>query len=321
MNIRKHWKKILLSSAALFWASCGGDSESTPTAGPCGDCGEFPSSSSEALPKSSSDDAVSSSSEEASSSSEAISSSSMDMPYRLASDTTIACSAAMLSAGNGCLDPVEVVKVDSPEEIMRKLQENRSLTLEELSQLEDDLLGEPIDVPLYGVRPYTCVHHAMNFTYMCSDGKQYIVQEGNPAYVLKDSLLYTMEEYEAKFPKSSSSSEAESSSSEEVGEPPSPLCQKSDFTNAQELQEKFQNDKDAIVDSVKTAEGDSLDEQKAKCLKSVYKASYLCSFSGYVAKTQTCDGESVVNPRYQAMLDSNRVYVERQIDMCLNPPE
>ena len=28
MNIRKHWKKILLSSTAFFWASCGGDSES-----------------------------------------------------------------------------------------------------------------------------------------------------------------------------------------------------------------------------------------------------------------------------------------------------
>ena len=33
MNIRKHWKKILLSSTALFWASCGGDSESTSIAG------------------------------------------------------------------------------------------------------------------------------------------------------------------------------------------------------------------------------------------------------------------------------------------------
>ena len=28
MNIRKHWKKVLLSSTAFFWASCGGDSES-----------------------------------------------------------------------------------------------------------------------------------------------------------------------------------------------------------------------------------------------------------------------------------------------------
>ena len=33
MNIRKHWKKILLSSTALFWASCGGDSESSSVAG------------------------------------------------------------------------------------------------------------------------------------------------------------------------------------------------------------------------------------------------------------------------------------------------
>lgn len=311
----------MLSSAALFWASCGGDSESTLTAGPCGDCGEFPSSSSEALPESSSDDAVSSSSEEASSSSEAISSSSMDMPYRLASDTTIACSAAMLSAGNGCLDPVEVVKVDSPEEIMRKLQENRSLTLEELSQLEDDLLGERLDVPLYGVSPYTCVHHAMTFTYTCSDGKKYIAQEGSPAYIVKDSLLYTMEEYEAKFPESSSSSEAVSSSSEEVGEPPSPLCQKSDFIDRSELEEKFMADKDAIIDSVKTAEGDPQLEEKLECLKYIYEDSPALNFSGYVAKTQTCDGESVVNPRYQTKLDNNRDYVVRQINRCLNPPE
>ena len=28
MNFRKHWKHFLLSSAAFFWAGCGGDSES-----------------------------------------------------------------------------------------------------------------------------------------------------------------------------------------------------------------------------------------------------------------------------------------------------
>ena len=28
MNISKRWKKFLLSTAAFFWAGCGGDSES-----------------------------------------------------------------------------------------------------------------------------------------------------------------------------------------------------------------------------------------------------------------------------------------------------
>ena len=33
MNFHKHWKHFLLSSAALFWASCGGDSESASVTG------------------------------------------------------------------------------------------------------------------------------------------------------------------------------------------------------------------------------------------------------------------------------------------------
>lgn len=327
MNIRKHWKKILLSSAALFWASCGGDSENSPVL-PNNNGSETPSSSSVATPTSSVGITESSSSEissadgcsencgtplssaEESSSSSALSSgiSREQMPYRLASDTSVACYRHYIGAGGKCLDPVHVA--DSPAEIMRKLKENQTLSLEELSELEDDLLGEQIDVPLYGTSFYTCTHIEMKSTYACTDGNMYESLEGDPKYVVKDNLLYSIEEYEEKFPKSSSSSEISSSS-----EPPSPLCQKSDFVDSPGLRQEFENDKDAIIDSVKATEGVS--EEKVKCLKSIYATRYLSDFSGYIAKTQTCDGDTIVNPRYQAKLDSNKVYIQEQIDECL----
>jgi hypothetical protein len=327
MNIRKHWKKILLSSAALFWASCGGDSENSPVL-PNNNGSETPSSSSVATPTSSVSITESSSSEissadgcsencgaplssaEESSSSSALSSgiSREQMPYRLASDTSVACYRHYIGAGGKCLDPVHVA--DSPAEIMRKLKENQTLSLEELSELEDDLLGEQIDVPLYGTSFYTCTHIEMKSTYACTDGNMYESLEGDPKYVVKDNLLYSIEEYEEKFPKSSSSSELSSSS-----KPPSPLCQKSDFVDSPGLRQEFENDKDAIIDSVKATEGVS--EEKVKCLKSIYATRYLSDFSGYIAKTQTCDGDTVVNPRYQAKLDSNKVYIQEQIDECL----
>lgn len=332
MNIRKHWKKILLSSAALFWASCGGDSESTAPTGDTDDPGKIQPDDIDGLKTdtlygvrpvySSSSSEISSadgcsencgtplSSAEESSSSSALSSgiSREQMPYRLASDTSVACYRHYIGAGGKCLDPVHVA--DSPAEIMRKLKENQTLSLEELSELEDDLLGEQIDVPLYGTSFYTCTHIEMKSTYACTDGNMYESLEGDPKYVVKDNLLYSIEEYEEKFPKSSSSSEISSSS-----KPPSPLCQKSDFVDSPGLRQEFENDKDAIIDSVKATEGVS--EEKVKCLKSIYATRYLSDFSGYIAKTQTCDGDTIVNPRYQARLDSNKVYIQEQIDECL----
>ena len=66
MNIRKHWKKILLTTTAFFWASCHYEDTAQPLYGvycPPEGCGEPElSSSSEATPESSSE-AVSSSSE------------------------------------------------------------------------------------------------------------------------------------------------------------------------------------------------------------------------------------------------------------------
>ena len=92
MNIRKHWKKLLLTTTAFFWASCTSENSTQPLYGvPCAPegCGnprvessssdDVESSSSDALASSSSEaNAPSSSSIEESSSSEAVASSSSE---------------------------------------------------------------------------------------------------------------------------------------------------------------------------------------------------------------------------------------------------
>ena len=93
MNIRKHWKSILLSSTALFWASCGSDSESS-TAPQVPESSAAISSSETAEPASS--DATHSSSEIGSnteSSSDAVQSSSSGETgaFKLASDPNVTC--------------------------------------------------------------------------------------------------------------------------------------------------------------------------------------------------------------------------------------
>ena len=67
MNIRKHWKKILLTTTAFFWAGCSGDSVTEPS---YQTSSSSESSSSESVPASSSSDVTSSGSEQNSSSSE-----------------------------------------------------------------------------------------------------------------------------------------------------------------------------------------------------------------------------------------------------------
>ena len=74
MNIRKHWKKILLTTTAFFWASCNYEETAQPLYGVycppegCGDS-ELSSSSETAVPSSSSEEASSSSESNAPSSS------------------------------------------------------------------------------------------------------------------------------------------------------------------------------------------------------------------------------------------------------------
>jgi len=83
MNIRKHWKKLLLTTTALFWASCTSENENTfPTIGQDTSSAVTPNASSDSnrgtSPESSSSDEVASSSAQVPSSSEAVVSSSSE---------------------------------------------------------------------------------------------------------------------------------------------------------------------------------------------------------------------------------------------------
>ncbi|SMP44767.1 hypothetical protein [Fibrobacter sp. UWB10] len=206
MNIRKHWKKVLLSSTAFFWASCGGDSESVSAAG--GTTNEAPAtlipdsnstiddggmvalygvqavidldsgaiSSSDScdgdctVPASSEDAAVSSSSESA----EPSSSQSADKKLRLASDTTITCVHTLDNDGGRCLDAEDHQK--SVNAIKKQLAENQTLTLEQLRELEDENEDPSMDmeVCLYGVFSTSCTHvSSPSPIYKCSNGNIY----------------------------------------------------------------------------------------------------------------------------------------------------
>ncbi|WP_406537831.1 hypothetical protein [Fibrobacter sp.] len=102
MNIRKHWKNLLLTTTAFFWASCTSENTAQPLYGvycPPEGCGDPELSSSSDVPLSSSSDAASSSSEfnapssssveESSSSAEALSSSSSAEVTCTPGDSTI----------------------------------------------------------------------------------------------------------------------------------------------------------------------------------------------------------------------------------------
>lgn len=325
MNIRKHWKHLLLSSTALFWASCGGDSESS--VGPLSDSGtEVTSSSSEAstnpeadetsssstaAPESSSEEVQSSSSEEAqSSSSESAQSSSSKITgygtYKLARDTSITCEVSETQTfimGSGR---------QSPDEIMDDLENNETLSVEELNELENKLEFESLGYgTLYGVPSVSTGIKPSKYT--CSNDSTY------SASIVKgrDGILYTNKEYEEKFPTPV----------------PSPLCQKTDFMSngateelgvnkerfVGEMTVQYNTDKQALVDSAKAAGGETLSEAQKQCLDRdiVTKGSY----SGPIASKQICDGDTTANPRYLAKLDSNRAYIQKQIDNCLKDSE
>lgn len=324
MNIRKHWKKLLLSSAALFWASCGGDSESSVNPLPddpgssetvtSSDSGTgVASSSSEAAEPSSSAGAPESSSDLAESSSSAASQSSSSTnpfagygTYKLARDTSITCEVSETQTfimGSGRM---------SPKGIMDALENNKTRSIEELIELEDELEFESLGYgTLYGV-PATSTGIKPS-KYTCSNDSTYTAS----THVAADGMLYSNAEYKEKYP-----------------DPvPSPLCQKTDFMSiglteelgihresfAGDMVIEYSTEKTALTDSVKTAKGDALSDTQKNCLDNEIRT--LSSYSGPIASKQICDGDTTVNPRYQARLDSNKAYVLKQIDNCLKTDE
>ena len=352
MNIRKHWKRILMSTTALFWASCGSDSESTApiysenTSSSCDipvSSSEFIESSSAAGPSSSSEVVQSSSSDVeqpvssagvSSSSAEPLPESSSAAPlgkYKLAANPSVTC--LQKSRKRECAEYgyVETKPKKSDPEINRELRDslenNTTMSLFELERLETRLEKAAYEyAPVYGapsVPKQVCVKEGEIAEYECSDGKIYSSKD----HFVRSLLIYTEEEFYKKFP-SSSSKEPESSSSEQQSSssaessssvaPPSPLCTKSDFLNVDELREEFENDKKVKIDSVKNTLEKTTLEAKDSCFNSIGINYSSVRFVGSVATKQTCDGESIVNPRYQAKLDSNNAHVDREIGKCVD---
>lgn len=364
MNIRKHWKKILLSSTAFFWASCGADSESTPVASganneepvtpdsivnpndldgitidtlygikPVYDADSGAVSSSDACDGNC---ATSSSSEDTPLSSSTVSGNDEAATYKLASNPDATCKMVAMNPTGSCIELSKTPSSESPKpsakDLINQLRNNKTKTLEELEAIEDQLEDTPdfSEVALYGVQMPTCFRYNYMQTFECSNDSTYFTYEDKSGkHVLKDSTIYTREEFDQKFSSSSqaeeSSSSAEPASSSSV-QTPSPLCTKNDFVDSFELQEQFSTDKGAQIDSAKKAvesmELDSLNKAKANsCLSSAVINESEIEFRGSIAKEQTCDGETIVNPRYQAKLDSNRAFIQEQIDNCLKKPE
>lgn len=183
----------------------------------------------------------------------------------------------------------------------------------------------------------------MQTPFECSNGQKYITHDRTEAYywlehrslrqndyIQVNDLLYSLDEYKENFVSSSSgepessreamsssepesNSEAESSSS---AEPPSPLCTKDGFYISDRVRDTYYVNRKSIIDSAKATLSEEELEAKKSCLNSVRTKEV--DFIGVVATKQICDGDTIVNPRYQAKLDSNEAYVQKQIDECLD---
>lgn len=300
MKLRLRLGKFLLSVAATFWASCSDDAQ--PLYGcPLDDT----SSSSEALESSSSApiDAISSSSEatlsespESSSSTpvDNLSSSSAEQ-FKLASDTSVTCTSTQTIYSECVYLGTSSDKPKTCLPMNAELANNTTRSIEELAEIEDDLENcvDFYPEPVYGV--LSCMQQArVRFEYKCSDGKTYT------NLMVKDGLVYTENEYDSLF--TSSSSMASSSSAA-----PSPLCQKTDFVKKNDVSKNCINEK---LDSLSTA-GETVSDS----LKTCVNYSFL-EDDGEYAKTQICDGDTTVNPRYQAKLDSIREKIDQTINSC-----
>jgi hypothetical protein len=292
MNYRSFLRKSILIITGFFWASCGEDDAQPIT------INEPAPESSSALESSSSENSLlqlSSSNGTSESSSSAptgdVSSSSGEQ-FKLASDTSVTCTSKQTSYSE-CVNTAGS-SGETCYSIESDLRINTTLTIEELIKIEDRLENCVEAVTVYGVSP--CMPRAITFTeYNCSNGKTYTY--------LKDGLVYTNAEYDSLF--NSSSSEASSSSTA-----PAPLCQKSDFIYKHDAVEDISKEK---LDSLATA-GETVSDSLKKCVRRSFPYE-----EGKYAKTQICDGDTTVNPRYQAKLDSIREEIDKTINLCKAP--
>lgn len=326
-----HWKKIFLSLTGFFWAGCGdtsseavclygpdpnysNDSESIYSSADMAsessaEQAQAPSSATEPNQSSSSEGGVESSAESAPESSSAA----PIGPYKLSWNTAINCKMDYFTTGK-CLGYIGSGSGSTSTSTLRDmLVNNRTRTLEELDSLEEELENLSDCAPVYGVP--TCYRYEILTHYVCDNDSSYLAGE----YLSKDSLIYPFDEYMEKFPLSSNSAESSSSLAEESSSSeklPTPLCQKTDFnySNIDNILYEIRSNK---LDSVRNATSDLSEEQK-ECLTSIYvPGSYGCNEKP-IARKQVCDGDTIVNPRYQAKLDSTNANLDRQIKACMN---
>ena len=305
MKLRIRLGKFLLSVTAFFWTSCSDNAQ------PLYGCVlDDTSSSSEAESSESLEPSSSTAIEGASSSSEATSSetpssssatppdllsSSSATQYKLASDPSVTCTSTQIKYNECVYMGSNSNKPKTCLPLNADLENNTTRSIEELAEIEDDL-ENCVDFyaePVYGV-PACMNQMRVRFEYKCSDGKTYTNLR------TKDGLAYTEAEYDSLF--TSSSSEASSSSAA-----PSPLCQKTDFVKKNDVSKNCINEK---LDSLSTA-GESVSDSLKACVRHSFLED-----EGEYAKTQICDGDTTVNPRYQAKLDSIREEVDKALENC-----
>ena len=254
-----------------------------------------------------------------------------DKVYQMAKDPSISCELYQIFASTGkCLDDED--RREWNEMRKKMLEENQTRTLAELDALEDENnIRIEYEEPLYGVQVPSCTHREIiNYQYLnCSNNERHnvgsVYSDSNDVDALfidnTENKLYTKEEFQAKYPEkfiSSSSKEPESSSSVT---PPSPLCQKTDFTSTGEMQEIFETQKTSLIDSVKTAKGNTLSEKQSNCIDDLNERTRYYSdryaSTTVLAKKQICDGDTTVNPRYQEKIDIHKKYIQKKFDQCL----
>lgn len=306
MNIRKYWKKVLLSIATFFWAGCSGESNSTTpdiSQIPDGDqdkkligdggaialYGVRPIYDPISGEISSSDKCDTDCETNSSSSIESNSSSSNAKvlgPYKLARDTSITCEIEKSYTGSCVSDDMGHYKIN---ELLEKLEQNDTRSLEQLDEIETKLENTDCSNLLVETN---CVSREQIDLFKCSNGSTYerkLFNPGKEDYYEVDGILYSYEEYKKKFSPST----------------PYPLCQKTNFIYGFDSS-KLYEDTQAYIESIKKE--NSLTSEELACIDKAQH--HNDSFTGILAKTQICDGVSTTNPRYQA-------FIKAPIDECM----
>ncbi|MCF0215425.1 MAG: hypothetical protein HUK21_03015, partial [Fibrobacteraceae bacterium] len=206
--------------------------------------------------------------------------------FRLASDTTVLCkdSTSFIQV------PISSSDTPSPycSNIKSQMEMYQGKSEEEMLELEERLDQCGVYEPLYGVPQL--MGQSRHQGYKCTDGNLYPFE--------KDGLVYTKEEFLAKFP-SSSSAEPESSSSEGAT-----ACERNDFVYKENI------DAELLYD-MKTAKQDSLGGE-LQCDEPRPEISY----DGMIAKTIVCGGEESENPRYTQYVQTKKEEIDKYLASC-----